>query len=51
MQKLCVKTDFNFVTSVKIFNKPLGHITQNTSANKLLKHNARIDGESMQELS
>ena len=45
-----VKTVFNSFTSVKIFYPPLGHIAQNTSAETLFKHNAQIDGESMQEL-
>ena len=46
-----LKTVLYSFTSVKIFNVPLQHITQNTSAKKLCKYNARIDGESMQELT
>ena len=46
-----LKTVFNSFTSVKIFYTPLGHITQNISAKKLFKYNARIDAESMQELT
>ena len=47
------KTVINSFTSVKIFYTciPLGHITQNTSAKTLFKYKARIDGESMQELT
>ena len=46
-----LKCVFDSCTSVKIFYTPLGHITQNTSAKKLFKYNARIVGESMQELT